>query len=673
MMKRIAYIPLTPLGDSILLMAELIELHRLYDPCEITVFAIPLIAELYSNFSFCDHVVTLKGGVHGKVTLDRPPPETFDILFNHGYEPWYDEIIRMIPHRCAYGMEERFRHADVCRELFDKWVSLADWENVTMQRYPLVPQQMAELIRLVSSDYRGGPVRLTTANFRAMRPNNAPVGKYILFLPGTSAAFKHYPTKKFLALAELCRRGGYEPVFAIGPQDQEENTALQQTDNRVFVSLPLGQLAGLIVGAELVIGNDSGPMHLAASFDVPTIHLFSFSGAQTWFCYEERRHRILMPNCGIREGVNCKNCARTCIGSIRIRDVVAEMEDLLGCHFDPLWRIAYFAQDRIGDTLVWANQIEALFEFYAPCEIVVFTSGRLARECLSGFAFCDWVVGYDSSAPWTEDQIEGYGHFDAVFNARYDADSLNRVVSLRHQKAYGFESAAIPKMICRAHYDAYLPLTTWDDFHLRRETSVTSQGAMLVKLVWPEYECDHVELSETTYVHDFTNLNIPSVRRIVFVLGASDKTKNWGIENYLELARDAQVMALEPLFILGPEDEDTVRQIRGAGYRVVPGATFDRIAALLSKHQQVACVVGNDTGVMHLASMLGAPTVTIITHGANFTWFPYEVDKRARHVCCKPPCASPICISRCRETSSCISKISIDVVECAIREVIKKQ
>ena len=669
-MTRIAYIPLTPLGDSILLMGELVELHRLYDPCEITVFAIPLIAELYSNFSFCDRVVTLAGGIHGKVTLERAPDETYDMVFNHGYEPWYDEIIRKIPHRRAYGMEELYRDAATCRKLFDEWVSLEHWENITKKKYTLVPQQMSELIRLVSPNYQGGPVRLTTDNYSVSMPDDMPDGKFILFLPGTSAGFKHYPTKKFLALAKLCRLSGFEPVFAVGPQDDSERAELSHTPYKTFVSLPLRKLAGLISRAALVIGNDSGPMHLAASFDVPTIHLFSFSGAQTWFCYDENQHRVIMPDCGTRMGLNCGECVRTCIGSIRIRDIVSVMESLLRHRFEPLRRVAYFAQDHIGDVLVWANQIEALFDFYAPCEVLAFTPSRLASECLSGFVYCDRVITYDQSVAWTEKQVSEYGHFDAVFNTRYDCDSLRRVVALSHDSAYGFENVEIPESDCRAHYDAYLPLSMWDDFHLRRECSVTAQGARLIKLVWPEYDCDHVELGESTYIHDFSRLSVPSAGRIVFVLGASDKGKHWGTEKFLDLAQAARKRGFESLFLLGPQETALSGQIETAGFHVALNLPFARIAALLSKGQRTACVVGNDTGVMHLAAMLGVPTVTLIPNGANFTWFPYGADGRARHVCCTPPCARPACSLRCPDVSTCVSKIRTEDVETAIQNLI---
>lgn len=329
MKRQIAFLALTPLGDSILTMAELVELHRVYDPCEITVFAIPLIAELFANFKYCDHVVVLNGGIHGKVTLEKIPDTVFDAVFNHGYEPWWTDIVKELHWRKAYGMEEVYRPAKECDEVFDRWVPLDYWRSVTLKRYQYASQQMAELIRLVSPEFAGDVVRLSRENYRVVEPEGKPSRQYVLFLPGTSAEFKRYPTKKFLALAKVVNQMGLNAVFAVGPQDGPLDEELRGKPYPVFSSLPLNELAGLICGASLVVGVDSGPMHFAAAFDRPSVHLFSFSGADTWFPYPQNWHKVLMPHCGKRDGLNCQGCTWICIGKIRLRDVAETMAALL--------------------------------------------------------------------------------------------------------------------------------------------------------------------------------------------------------------------------------------------------------------------------------------------------------------------------------------------------------
>ena len=74
---------------------------------------------------------------------------------------------------------------------------------------------------------------------------------------------------------------------------------------------------------------------------------------------------------------------------------------------------------------------------------------------------------------------------------------------------------------------------------------------------------------------------------------------------------------------------------------------------------------------MHLACMLGAPSVTIMPHGMHFTWFPYAADERARHVCLAPACATPTCAGECGDVAGCVGKISVERVLSGIEEVTK--
>ena len=53
-----------------------------------------------------------------------------------------------------------------CEELFDRYVTLDYWKNITLKQYQYVPEQMAEVIRLVNPDYRGAMPHLTTASYQ---------------------------------------------------------------------------------------------------------------------------------------------------------------------------------------------------------------------------------------------------------------------------------------------------------------------------------------------------------------------------------------------------------------------------------------------------------------------------------------------------------------------------
>ena len=156
----------------------------------------------------------------------------------------------------------------------------------------------------------------------------------------------------------------------------------------------------------------------------------------------------------------------------------------------------------------------------------------------------------------------------------------------------------------------------------------------------------------------------------MFVLGASDRTKHWGTGRYISLALRMKKRGHVPVFLLGPSELDYEREIVAHGFTVFKNLDFSKIAALFSRTHGARCVVGNDTGLMHFACMLGAPSVSIIPFGAHYTWFPYTADERAQHIACTPYCAHPMCSQGCPKAVQCVDLIELAAVEEATNRVL---
>lgn len=654
-MKEIAFFPLTPLRDSLCQLSQLEELHRLYHPCHITVFAIPLFAELYENYQFADCVIRLKGGIHGAFILENVPTTKFDLVFNHGYHQYWTAMVRQLDYKAAYGMEERDRSQTECNEIFTKWVSLDYWKNVTLKKYRYVAEQMAEVIRLVNPDYRGGMPRLSPENYRCTKPQTKLPDQYVLFLPGTSYIGKYWPIQKCFQLAKTLENLGFKPVFVIGPQDLSLKSDLIASGHLYFDQLSLSELAYVIVHSNLTVGNDSGPMHFAATFDVPTVHFYSFTGADNWFQYDQERHKLVMLPCG-QDGAGCRGCNRTCIGKIPLKQALNAACELLHLPSVAMRQIGYFAQDLFGDALVNINLLDELSTFYAPCEITVFCTKNNV-PLFESYAFCDHVFCYDPGE-WQTEELPRF-EFEAIFNNRYDMDSVNLIRSMRVKHVFGYQTYDIHETDCKKYYTKYLPLTLWDDEKLRRKTSVTEQGAALVRLVQPKYHCLHVKLAENTFIHDFSVLPDLKENTVLFVLGASNRYKHWGNDNYFKLAEILKSRGMNPLFLLGPQEADYAEIISAAGFAFVKNLNFQEVAQLMNAPGRTKCIIGNDTGMMHLACTLGCPSVTISAADAHFTWFPYD---EKIHGLIYPSCSSTRCWQDCKDSSECVSKIDFQNV-----------
>jgi ADP-heptose:LPS heptosyltransferase len=108
--------------------------------------------------------------------------------------------------------------------------------------------------------------------------SSAPLGAYVVIHPFAAQPAKTWPAARFIAVAEELHRTGLEPVFLAGPSDD----ATVFARFTVCKNASLADVKTLIARAQLFIGNDSGPAHIAAAFGVPTVVLFGSSDPFIW-------------------------------------------------------------------------------------------------------------------------------------------------------------------------------------------------------------------------------------------------------------------------------------------------------------------------------------------------------------------------------------------------------
>ncbi|HVE70949.1 MAG TPA: glycosyltransferase family 9 protein [Thermoanaerobaculia bacterium] len=94
-------------------------------------------------------------------------------------------------------------------------------------------------------------------------PENA-----IVLLPGAGKANKLWPVERF---RELAKRIGPRALAVWGPGERELAEAI---GTRIAPPTNLRELAGLLQSAEVVIGADTGPLHLAAALGTKVVGLY---------------------------------------------------------------------------------------------------------------------------------------------------------------------------------------------------------------------------------------------------------------------------------------------------------------------------------------------------------------------------------------------------------------
>jgi heptosyltransferase-2/heptosyltransferase-3 len=97
--------------------------------------------------------------------------------------------------------------------------------------------------------------------------------------PGAGAAVKQWPAASWAAVADrLAERPDTRIVLTGGPGERELVGAVAAKLARPVLNAAgattLGQLAALYARCALVLGSDSGPLHLAVAVGTPTLHLY---------------------------------------------------------------------------------------------------------------------------------------------------------------------------------------------------------------------------------------------------------------------------------------------------------------------------------------------------------------------------------------------------------------
>ena len=102
--------------------------------------------------------------------------------------------------------------------------------------------------------------------------------RHALLVPGSSAhrLDKRWPAESYSALARVLAERGIVPVLICGPAErQTAREIIEGCPEALWRETTLAEIAELARGACCAVGNDTGPMHIIAAQNCPSVVLFS--------------------------------------------------------------------------------------------------------------------------------------------------------------------------------------------------------------------------------------------------------------------------------------------------------------------------------------------------------------------------------------------------------------
>jgi len=163
---------------------------------------------------------------------------------------------------------------------------------------------------------------------------------------GVQAHFRRWPKEGFIQVGQALSEQYGAKILVFGEsRDHEVCVEIAQAIGPAAVDLSgkttLGQFVGLIGRCDLVVSNDGGPIHIAASQSVPTVSIFGPVDPEVYGPYPRTaEHHIVY-----KAELPCRPCyhqfklppcpyERACLTDIEPAEVLAACEQLLGTKAD---------------------------------------------------------------------------------------------------------------------------------------------------------------------------------------------------------------------------------------------------------------------------------------------------------------------------------------------------
>jgi predicted lipopolysaccharide heptosyltransferase III len=333
----------------------------------------------------------------------------------------------------------------------------------------------------------------------------------------------------------------------------------------------------------------------------------------------------------------------------------------------------------IGDTVLATPSLHALRRFLPHARIDILLESWVA-PVLDGFEGIDNVITVERGSATSRARVARdlrAARYDVAFNLHggTTATLLTRVSGARHRVGYpNYQYSRLHNHIAPS------PLELWGQ---EKTHSVEQQLALLGWTGVPVSDRPPTRLTVTREAEASirSRLRAAGLKEAAapFALihpAAAFESKRWAVHNFARVAEDLSARGLSIVAIAAPNESSIVAELvdnSSARIRALIDLTLPEVTALAARAR---LFVGNDSGIAHIATAVGAPSVVIFGSSNVAHWRPWATagtTAPAEIVREEMPCA-PCPGYTCSEFDApeCIRRVSVERVMAAIERVIEK-
>ncbi|MBI5375224.1 MAG: glycosyltransferase family 9 protein [Candidatus Schekmanbacteria bacterium] len=332
-------------GDAVMTLPSLRAIRRHFKNAKITIGAKSTITLLLGSSGFADDFVQIPHPVeNGKklkkwktVFAERKRKYDYGILFTNSFESALELKLMGIPVRAGYDTDGRGFLLNETVSASDKIKSLHEVDYFINLTQSLGIPVEDKTVSLTLSD---NDIKFADDFFSSNGLN----GKLVIILhPGTSTFQRSWHSERYSTLCNnLIDKYGASVLIIGAPEDSRTAYDIASGIKSPVIDTTgkfnICQSSALIKKAGLFIGNDSGPMHIAASLNTPVVIIFGpgnpektkpYTSAELYI--QVKREYPCRP-CRQRFFEECKPASSgrpECIESITVEDVMEACDTMI--------------------------------------------------------------------------------------------------------------------------------------------------------------------------------------------------------------------------------------------------------------------------------------------------------------------------------------------------------